>query len=463
MKRFTYILACAALTAVLYSCSNEIDGVDDAATTQTTNDEITVAPFPGFSNAQTRSNDAGAGYDKASWSDGDVIYIQLNGKDSWYPMEYNGGKWSLTKDFPGMSRDDKYKAVYAPNFEPDENDGSTLVLKSDAQPATAEYLTCEGKKPINISFKREYARIRIYTGGIKDSYYLTLLQYKFTTNDGKNTPSSFKLTPDENGNSFIYGTWSEGTSIKVDFNAHFDTCDYLYLSPVTGNNVTTKTASTANRSYSIDVTYVTLDLSKATAAVTDWSSFTENGITKVKMIGAWNDSYKHSFNNQNSSGNIKITSIDLSEATGMENVTLPTMFCYGCTGLIEVKLPDNLKSIPPQAFSGCSSLESINIPSNVQLLKKNIFYQCYKLSTIEIPEGLTDIYSQAFGSCTSLSKVICRATTPPTLDILAFHGTPSDKTLYVPDSALDAYKASTNWYAAFGDNIKPLSDLPTEE
>jgi hypothetical protein len=463
MKRFTYILACAALTAALYSCSNEIDGVDDAATTQITSEDITVAPFPGFSNAQTRSNDAGAGYDKASWSDGDVIYIQLNGKDSWYPMEYNDGKWSLTKDFPGMSRDDKYKAVYAPNYEPDANDGSTLVKKSDAQVSTAEYLTCEGTKPINISFKRDYARIRIYTGGVKSSYYLTIHQDKFTTNDGEETPDYFTLTPDENGNSFIYGTWSDGTSIKVDLSGNYQTSDYLYLSPVTGNNVTTKAASTANRSYSIDASYVTLDLSKATATILDWSSFAENGITKVKMIGAWNNSYQHSFNNQNSSGNIKITSIDLSEATGMENVTLPMMFCYGCTGLIEVKLPDNLPHIPSYAFSGCSSLESINIPSKATYLRNYVFENCIKLSTIEIPEGLTNIYTRAFSGCTSLSKVICRATTPPTLNTLAFHETPSDKTLYVPDSALDAYKASTNWSAAFGENIKSLLDLPTEE
>jgi hypothetical protein len=378
-----------------------------------------------------------------------------------------------------MSRDDKYKAVYAPNFEPDENDGSTLVLKSGAQPATAEYLTCEGKKPINISFKRDYARIRIYTGGIKDSYSLTINKDKFTTNDGKDTPSSFTLTPDKNGNSFIYGTWSEETSIKADLDVSFQSSDYLYVN-ATGGNFTTKAASTANRSYSIDVTYVTLDLSKATAAVTDWSSFTGNGITKVKMIGEWNDSYQHKF-----SGNTKITSIDLSKATGMEVVSVPTGFCDGCTGLIEVKLPDNLKSIPSQAFyrcsaltainipegvtsigygafRNCSSLDNIKIPNNVTSIASFTFDFCYKLSTIEIPEGLTNIYTRAFGYCKSLSKVICRATTPPTLDTLPFYESSNSKTLYVPDEAVSDYKADTNWSAAFGDDIKPISDLPAE-
>lgn len=459
MKRFTYILACAALTTALYSCSNEIDGVDDAATTQVTSEEITVANFPGFAKDQTRSNDAGADYGKDSWSNGDVIYIQLNGKSSWYQMSYDGSKWSLPKDFPGMSREDKYKAVYAPNYVPNKNDDSSLVPKSDAQVSTGEYLTCEGTKPINISFQRDYARIRIYTGGIEGSYYMSVDPNKFTTINGEKMQNSFYLTPDENGNSFIYGTWSEGATMKVDLDIRPNTSDFLYIN-ATSDFTTTTTASTANRSYTIDVTYVTLNLSKATTAISDWSSFTNNGITKVKVIGKWNDIYQHRFSGYMNSDNSKITSIDLSKATGMENITLPMVFCAKCTGLIEVKLPDNLPNIPSNAFYGCSSLESINIPSKATYLGNQVFGDCIKLSTIEIPEGLSVIYSQAFVGCTSLSKVICRATTPPTLDKTAFDGTSSSKILYVPnEEAVKNYQANERWYAAFGENIKPISEL----
>jgi hypothetical protein len=454
----------AALGAGLHSCASELEGVEDVAAV--TSDDITVAPFPGFNDPQTRSTDAGAGHDKTSWEKDDVIYIQLNGEGSWYTMTYDGSTWSLSDDFPGMTREDSYKAVYAPNYEPN-SDGTDLKLKSDAQPATAEYLTCEGKKPINISFKRDYARIRLYTGGLTVSYK-TLLDAAagFKSDDDFNYMESsmsgytYTFTPDEYDNAYLYGTWSAYGIYFTQFVPDFGNT-YLYLGPKYPNGgYTVNTASSANKSYVVDLTYVTLDLDLATeAAVTvdDWSLVVNAGITKVKMAGEWNSSYKHSFNRS------AVTSIDLSEVTGVNN-NLPQAFCGSCSSLKEVKLPENVSYIPYGAFQNCYVLKEINIPSNVESIDTYGFMYCYGLESVELPKNLARIEFRGFCGCKSLSKVVCYATTQPTLGTSVFDSTPADKVLYVPDeTAVKAYKASANWYAAFGDNIKPISEMPEDE
>jgi hypothetical protein len=442
-----------------------------------TSDDITVAPFPGFNDPQTRSTDPGAGHDKDKWESGDVIYIQLNGTGSWYTMKYDGSTWSIS-DFPGMTREDSYKAVYAPNYEPN-SDGTDLKLKSDAQPATAEYLTCEGTKPINISFKRDYARIRLYTGGLTGSYK-TLLDAAggFKSDDGFNYLDSslpmsgcytYTFTPDEYDNAYLYGTWSAYGIYFTQFVPDFgDT--YLYLGPKCPNGgYTVNTASSANKSYVVDLSYVTLDLDEATKAVKDWSSVVNAGITKVKMAGEWNSSYQHSFSAMAYTDNAKITSIDLSGVTGLDKVDLPSFFCYNCSSLSELKLPNDLISMPDYGFYDCSNLKEIDIPSSVTCIGQGTLKYCSNLASIELPQELKTILDFAFQECSSLRKVVCNAKNTPGLGYDIFHNTPKDKVLYVPDGCVEAYKAQTSsygidtWSSVFGDNIKPISEMPEDE
>jgi hypothetical protein len=437
--------------------------VEDVAAV--TSDDITVAPFPGFNDPQTRSTDPGAGHDKDKWEKDDVIYIQLNGEGKLYTMTYDGSSWSLPKTFPGMTRDDSYKAVYAPNYEPN-SDGTDLKLKSGAQPATAEYLTCEGTKPINISFKRDYARIRLYTGGLTGSYKTTFDIFDYDSNDGFLFKSlsyiygyPFEFTPDKYGNAYLYGTWKEyGMYFITQFETSFSN-SYLFLGPTYPNGgYTVSTASSPNKSYVIDLSYVTLDLDKATERVIDWKSVVNAGITKIKMVGAWNSSYQHKF-----SENRKITSIDLSGVTGLDKDNLPDSFCYNCSSLSELKLPNDFKYIPYYAFNCCSNLKTIDIPSSVTSIDNGAFGSCSSLESIELPEKLDKIGMNAFYNCKSLKEVVCNATTPPSLDVDVFRGTPDDKVLYVPDKTVEVYKASGKWYAAFGDNIKSIKELTEDE
>ena len=181
----------------------------------------------------------------------------------------------------------------------------------------------------------------------------------------------------------------------------------------------------------------------------------------------------------------------------------------GCTNLSSVFLPDSVKQINYQVFYGCSSLSFVNLENqNIECIwdgafynctslsvevdlpnLKNInassfaksgitkvknlgkitsigggwgagegtFYGCASLSFVRLPNTLTSIGIQAFYNCSRLTAFIVESETPPTLGSSALADTNSTFIIYVPDSAVEAYKSATNW-ASFASRIKPLSE-----
>lgn len=90
-------------------------------------------------------------------------------------------------------------------------------------------------------------------------------------------------------------------------------------------------------------------------------------------------------------------------------------------GLTTYTIPDNVTSIGDWAFSHCESLESVTIPKNVASIGNGAF---------------------AYGA---LGKVLyCKPTTPPKL-ISDFSYTFYIAKIYVPHSAVDAYKSADEW------------------
>ncbi|WP_296112628.1 leucine-rich repeat domain-containing protein [uncultured Alistipes sp.] len=88
-------------------------------------------------------------------------------------------------------------------------------------------------------------------------------------------------------------------------------------------------------------------------------------------------------------------------------------------GLTTYTIPDNVTTIGNWAFSYCKSLESVTIPKNV-----------------------ASIESRAFSDGNRLT-LYCKPTTPPKL-ISDFSYTYIAK-IYVPHSAVDAYKSADGW------------------
>lgn len=184
-----------------------------------------------------------------------------------------------------------------------------------------------------------------------------------------------------------------------------------------------------------------------------------------------------------------------SSCTGLTSVTIGNSVTsigeaafYGCTGLTSITIPNSVTRIGFGAFSGCTGLTSVIIPNSVTSIEEGAFSGCTGLTSITIPNSVTSIEYGAFSGCTGLTSVLignnselsmddatffgyanltqvtCYANVPPHIYI----GQPgyfdedklSEKTLYVPLSAIGKYKEADVW-KDFG-QIVPIGATPTD-
>ncbi len=132
-----------------------------------------------------------------------------------------------------------------------------------------------------------------------------------------------------------------------------------------------------------------------------------------------------------------------------EGVTSIGAYAFeGCSRLVSVTIPEGVTSIGRCAFYNCTSLSSVTIHEGVTSIASFAFGGCSRLVSVTIPEGVTSIEEKAFWGCISLKEVTCYALTPCSLGSAAFYNTPSSKTLYVPEEAVEAYKES-DWSSYF--------------
>ena len=150
---------------------------------------------------------------------------------------------------------------------------------------------------------------------------------------------------------------------------------------------------------------------------------------------------------------------------GCQSTTIPNSVTsiggsafYGCSSLTSLTIPNSVTSIGSSAFSDCSSLTSITIPNSVTTVGDYAFYKCSSLTSITIPNSITSIGWRAFLACSSLTQITCLAQTPPTCGDDCFYGVPRTIPLYVPDEAVEDYKAAAVWQEF---NIVAESDAPT--
>lgn len=136
--------------------------------------------------------------------------------------------------------------------------------------------------------------------------------------------------------------------------------------------------------------------------------------------------------------------------------TASNTLIWGCHRTI---IPESVTSIGDYAFNASSFLISLSIPESVTSIGKDAFSFCKTLTFISIPEGVTSIGDWAFDSCSSLTSVVCYAEKVPYLGNYVFSSVPTGKaSLYVPESALEDYKAETQWNSFR--MILPLEEIP---
>lgn len=113
-----------------------------------------------------------------------------------------------------------------------------------------------------------------------------------------------------------------------------------------------------------------------------------------------------------------------------------------CCTLVDIFIPEGVERICRDAFVSCTALKEVSLPQTLTVLERGVFYNCTSLEEITIPAGVKEIGDYAFYECKNLHSVYCKAMTPPR--ITAIFNAPG-VTVYVPASAVDAYKKDFNW------------------
>ena len=87
-------------------------------------------------------------------------------------------------------------------------------------------------------------------------------------------------------------------------------------------------------------------------------------------------------------------------------------------------------------------------------IRNNAYQRVTSLKCVYIPAYVSSIGAAAFSECTSLIRVVCYATTPPTLELSVFYNSNNAK-IYVPANSVDSYKQATNW-STYADRIEAI-------
>ena len=77
------------------------------------------------------------------------------------------------------------------------------------------------------------------------------------------------------------------------------------------------------------------------------------------------------------------------------------------------------------------------------------YYGCSSLTSVTIPNSVTSIGNGAFKNCVNIENFYCYAEEVPSAGYGAFDGFSKNATLYVPASAIEAYKTTEPW-SSFG-------------
>ena len=372
-KIFQYIML-AVVTIVMASCTSDIE--ETTATTGKSNVQLVVGEFPAFGDSQTRAigtQDEG----KTSWAEGDELLLEMTSKTlgtKYAAFTYNGSSWELTSGELSY-KEDEYPTFphvyYAPNYK---WENGKLVLKEGKVAGTDEYI--EGKaytlngQSINVEFAkatRNYSRLRIATNYSED---ITVTVSNFSPgNTVALTDNTYTLTPDNNGNVYLYGNFTVQTSIGIKLK------EYSLL------NYTFRESTIDGKSYALDANVVFADNMEAEDLGKTIKEQLDAGKTNIKLI--------------------------LASDAGENVFAIIKDALYGGTaGSINLSLI-GCKEIPTKGLSNwdgkLDALKSIYLPDITRIGVEGLAY-CVYLEEINTP-NVTSIHENAFGGCTNLQKI----------------------------------------------------------
>ena len=373
-KIFQYIML-AVVTIVMASCTSDIE--ETTATTGKSNVQLVVGEFPAFGDSQTRTigtPDPG----KTSWAEGDELLLEMTSKTlgtKYAAFTYNGSSWELTSGELSYKEDEVPTfphVYYAPNYK---WEAGKLVLKEGKVAGTDEYIEGEANitpngQAITVEFSkatRNYSRLRIATNYSED---ITVTVSNFSPgNTVALTDNTYTLTPDNNGNVYLYGHFTVQTSIGIKLK------EYSLL------NYTFRESTIDGKSYALDANVVFADNMEAEDLGKTIKEQLDAGKTNIKLI--------------------------LASDAGENVFAIIKDALYGGTaGSINLSLI-GCKEIPTIGLSNwdgkLDALKSIYLPDITRIGVEGLAY-CVNLEEINTP-NVTSIHENAFGGCTNLQKI----------------------------------------------------------
>ena len=373
-KIFQYIML-AVVTIVMASCTSDIE--ETTATTGKSNVQLVVGEFPAFGDSQTRAIgtlDPG----KTSWAEGDELLLEMTSNTygtQYATFKYNGSNWELASGELSYKIDEVPTfphVYYAPNYK---WESGKLTLKEGKVAGTDEYIEGTAQitpngEAITVSFSnatRNYSRLRIATNYSED---ITVTVSNFSPgNTVALTDNTYTLTPDNNGNVYLYGHFSVQTSIGIKLK------EYSLL------NYTFRESTIDGKSYALDANVVFADNMEAEDLGKTIKEQLDAGKTNIKLI--------------------------LASDAGENVFAIIKDALYGGTaGSINLSLI-GCKEIPTKGLSNwdgkLDALKSIYLPDITRIGVEGLAY-CVYLEEINTP-NVTSIHENAFGGCTNLQKI----------------------------------------------------------
>ena len=113
--------------------------------------------------------------------------------------------------------------------------------------------------------------------------------------------------------------------------------------------------------------------------------------------------------------------------------------------IVHVSFAPDMTSVSEGAFYRAGNLTSIVIPNKVSRIESRAFLQCNELSSVSFGSELQTIGDYAFAYCGKINTMTSYNIPPPAVGMDGFRDVPLSTILFVPSSALGAYKQHPVW------------------
>ena len=178
----------------------------------------------------------------------------------------------------------------------------------------------------------------------------------------------------------------------------------------------------------------------------------------------------------------------LLESVNTEYIESLSVSCFaGCNAIVDLNFPSLTTLISSGTLVSIPNLENVNFGKVANFQFTNVLASCPKVKKLIFTDksvgfvsssfvtlaglkyiefnalGAMNIANNAFTGMTALAAIVFKTSTPPTIGgTTPFAGYPAAMKIYVPDAAVSAYKAATNW-SVLAPYIYPMSEfvMPT--